>query len=155
MCKQSEQPCFDNSARSLIRRLTIKQTQHPVCLAHTSYNLHLQQALRNWRGHYKHEKNIMSHMLETVANSTHGSTDVLTRASGVETGYPRDHSCSPLGFKANWRSYWRPACLCHTNMAIRHFVIPLFHSCKLNQVRTNLLSLPSHLNTVFKFRTNK
>jgi len=31
----------------------------------------------------------MSQMLETVANTTHGSTDVLTQASGVETGYPQ------------------------------------------------------------------
>lgn len=30
----------------------------------------------------------MSQMLETVANNTHGSTDVRTQASGVETGYP-------------------------------------------------------------------
>ena len=28
-------------------------------------------------------------MLENVASNTHGSTDVLTQVSGVETEYPR------------------------------------------------------------------
>jgi len=83
-------------------------------------------------------------MSETVANSTHGSTDVLTQASGVETRYLRAnttvlHSVSKpteevtgvlLAYKVS------------TNITTRQLVLPLFHSCELNEEQLFYSYLP-------------
>jgi hypothetical protein len=71
-------------------------------------------------------------MLEIIANSTHGSTDVLTQVSGVETGHPRATTAVlrsvsiPTEEATSVLSTYVSA-----NMAIRHSVLTLFHSCEL------------------------
>jgi len=87
-------------------------------------------------------RKILSQMLETVANTTHGSTDVLTQVSGVETGYPQPTT-------AVLRSVSTPTAeaagvlpaYVSTNTTIRHSVVPLFHSCVLNELHLYYLYL--------------
>jgi hypothetical protein len=75
-------------------------------------------------------------MLETVANTTHGSTDVLTQASGVETGYTHTHTAvlHSVSTPTEEAAGVLPAYVT-TNMTIRHSVGPLFNSCELNEVQ--------------------
>jgi len=75
-------------------------------------------------------------MLETVANNTRLSTDVLTQESGVETGYPRATTAvlRSVSMPTEVATSVLPAYV-GTNMTIGHSVLPLFHSCEHNEVQ--------------------
>lgn len=87
-------------------------------------------------------------MLENAANSTHGSTDVLTQASDVETGYSRVTT-------AVLRSVSKPTeeaisvLPAYTNMTIQHSALPLFHY-------STVVNLMKSIQTLYlNFRTKK
>jgi hypothetical protein len=90
----------------------------------------------------------MSQMFEIVSNSRHTSTDVVTEAPSVETGYPRGATTLVrlLRTSTDEVAGGLPADVSTTD-CIRHSVLPFFHNYDL--------MFSSCSNTVFNFRNTE